>query len=96
MSSPQSPRSPAQVCVDLWENSPGHLKNILSNEHLVSVGIAFAPSASFYCTQTFANPPDAPGPDVTSGRCGPMAAAATNGSRHASMAQCMAQCMPGE
>lgn len=53
----QKDKNAAEKCVDMWENSPGHLRNMLSTRHkLVSIGISFLPDGTYYCTQTFGIP----------------------------------------
>jgi hypothetical protein len=43
---------PAKKCMDIWENSPGHLSNILGASSMTVVGI-HEQSGITYCTQTF-------------------------------------------
>jgi hypothetical protein len=43
---------PAKKCMDMWENSPGHLANILGASSMTVVGI-YEQNGITYCTQTF-------------------------------------------
>lgn len=46
----------ARACVTQWENSPGHLRNILSSRfNDVVVGFARSFDGRVYCVQTFSN-----------------------------------------
>lgn len=69
MSSARAGQSPASVCVDMWEKSPGHLANILRNSDMVAVGITFQQSGTFYCTQTFGAPKSGVGATAAGSRC---------------------------
>jgi hypothetical protein len=66
-------KDPAHVCVNMWENSKGHLDNILRNKDLSVVGIVFGNSGEFYCTQTFASPLGNAGVDVSERKCNTIA-----------------------
>jgi hypothetical protein len=43
---------PAKTCMDLWENSPEHLDNILRGNDFTVIGI-YEQDGTTYCTQTF-------------------------------------------
>jgi hypothetical protein len=43
---------PAKKCMDMWENSEGHLANILRDNSMTVIGI-FQKNGWTYCTQTF-------------------------------------------
>lgn len=48
------PSDPAAICMDAWENSPGHFRNIISDSHTNTVvGITIEESGKIWCTQTF-------------------------------------------
>lgn len=103
MSSPRSDVDPATKCVDMWEKSPGHLRNMLNERHsLVSVGISFRPDGTYYCTQTFGIPNKG---DAGGDRCNRISnkghssesadeAAPVSPAGRAKMIRCLQQCMP--
>jgi hypothetical protein len=66
-------KDPAHVCVNMWENSKGHLDNILRNKDLSVVGIVFGSGGEFYCTQTFASPLGNAGVDFSERKCNTIA-----------------------
>jgi hypothetical protein len=44
---------PAQKCVEMWKNSPGHLANMLNSNDMTVTGV-YKQGDWTYCTQTFA------------------------------------------
>lgn len=55
MGPPQSndPKVVAAFFVDMWENSPGHLKNMLGNHQNLGVGLVRKGNGYWYATQIF-------------------------------------------
>jgi hypothetical protein len=92
-------KDPAHICVKMWENSPGHLDNILRNEDFSVTGIYFGDNDGFYCTQIFAHTLGRANVDTSKEKClviAPILSTAESGPLRPEerFSKCMRECMP--